>query len=72
MDKAELVKWMETHEIAETLRSYVINNLKAAKEYEPLADLATKGEAVIKIKLRFAGGLPSLRSQSVQLPAEPL
>ena len=52
MDKDELVEWMETHDIAETLRCYVINNLKGEKQYEPLADLATKGEAVVKIKLK--------------------
>jgi len=49
MNREQLIKWMEKHEIADHLVKHIMNVTQRLRRYEPFADLMTKGQATVTI-----------------------
>jgi len=61
LDKEELAQWMEARGIGQALRGWASNKLLGRRNYDVLEDLATKGEATLKI-IHLPSGLLKIES----------
>jgi len=65
MDNEQKRQWMIDHCVAAALKSYVANVVEDQSHYEAFADLATKGEAIVRIKLLN----PALHTRRITMEA---